>query len=258
MSPLWPDALHAGLFPGHCWLKKPGSKREPMAAHAEAARTEDLLAGLGVCLVNAGASLKKGSKLSLAISDSIAAITPIPWQDNLEKDAELRGYARICFDKQGIKIDQQWVMHVEFRSYGAAGLAYAVPCAWLESLRSSLQARSLQLARVLPVSALAYSRGPKPGGAGMSLLILQEAQQIAALVWRNGMLLARDVEPVAQSAEQACFRLAARINNAFAFLESGFTHINFWHYKAMEIPKAVFDQHFPSIPVTQLSYDTWV
>lgn len=256
MSLLWPDTLHAGLFPGHCWLKQPGSKRPALATYGEALQAADLHDGFDACLTKAGAALKKGAKLSLAVSDGIAAITPLPWQENLESDTERHGYARICFEKIGIKIDQQWVMHVEFRRYGAAGLAYALPSNWLEALLARTQEKKLQLARVLPVSALAYARTP-PVRAGLSLLILQEMQQVSAMVWRSGMLLGRDVEPVAQSAEQACFRLCARINDAFASKEAGFAHLAHWSHKAMDAPKAVFDQVFPSIPFTSLTYDAW-
>ena len=157
MSLLWPDTVHVGLFPGASWLKTKRTKGIQPFSDAQAHDPGALLGDLETALDALTEKLCKGSNIVVTVSDSIAAVTTMPWQSALSRTDELKNYARICFEKLGMEIDDGWTMHAEFRDYGAMGLAYALPNAWLVELIEMLKARDLKLQNVLPASARIYS-----------------------------------------------------------------------------------------------------
>ncbi|MEH6459738.1 hypothetical protein [Chitinimonas sp. JJ19] len=209
MSPLWPDRLHVGLFPGHCWLQQGKAITETSIACPQ---PDDYLLALDALLDKPSKALHPGSRLALTVSDSLAASIALPWQAELTETAELEAYARICFENAGIEVGADWALATYFRRYGAQGLAYALPAAWLEQVLASLQRRNLRLQGVLPASAAAYSLHAFPAKQALSLLLLREPTRITALVYAQGKLQARDVEPVTRSEQEAGNRLLRRLS----------------------------------------------
>jgi hypothetical protein len=207
VSLLWPDKVVCGLFPGQCWLKRAGVE----VALAGGESPDAMLAALGALLDGQAGKLRKGTKISLMVSDSLGALVALPWHDQLTSPDEVNGYAVACFEKQGIDIGDGWVMHAQFRAPGSMGLAYALPRVWLVSLVALLNARGLQLERVLPVSALAYWRVAKMVGDGQELVLLREAQRTSVLVYDRTGLLGLDVEPVTGNVEESGRRLLRRV-----------------------------------------------
>jgi hypothetical protein len=161
-------------------------------------------------LIETDSKRKGRANLSLVVSDSVAAIAPLPWQDGLSSEAELRGYAQICFEKLGYDISGNWVLRVEYPRYGAGGLAYALPRDWMLALLAILENRQLRLTGVLPISALLFTGVPETARPGLTIVLIFEATQHGVLVFENGALASRDVEPFAQSIEKTCHRLLAR------------------------------------------------
>lgn len=243
MSPLWPESIYVGLFPGHCWLQRAG-----LAEHSfiipEFFEPAALLLGLEKMLDEQSRPVRKGSRLALTISDSIASITTLPWQEELRRPAELDSYARICFDKLGIALGEDWVLHTEFRHYGGMGLAYAVPRAWLETLVEIIRARGLRLISALPLSAAAYSRQRFDGPGAPALLLLQERNRSSALIFNNKGLAGYDVEPYARSAQDTRMRLLNRVGSGHEKI----SQVACWSYDRSEsdpsinlIPKSLTD-----------------
>ena len=211
MSPLWPETVHVGLFPRACWVKNKRAKEILSLATTPAYDGNALLNTLATMLNAETNVLRKGSKVIVTVSDSVAAITALPWQPSLTGTSELQSYARACFEKLGISIDDNWTMHTEFRHYGAMGLVYALPNAWLAGLIDLLQTHSLKLQTVLPVTATAYTHRTLRREADKTLILLQETLRSSALVVDNNGLCGYDVEPVIGSAQESSVRLLKRI-----------------------------------------------
>lgn len=212
MSLLWPDTVHVGLFPGACWLRNKRAKETLSLTSTPAHDDQALLNTLAAMLEAESNVLRKGSNVVVTVSDSVAAIAALPWQPSLTRASELQGYARICFEKLGISIDDDWTMHTEFRHYGAMGLAYVLPNAWLAGLIDLLQARGLRLQTVLPVTATAYTYRMLRRQAGKTLILLQEPLRSSALAVDNHGLCGYDVEPVIGSVQESCVRLLRRMS----------------------------------------------
>lgn len=210
MSLSWRKPVSVGLFPGQCWLQH-GRAPSPSLALDDAADPAALLLVLDAMLDKHAAVLAKGSAVTLQVSDGVGAVALLPWQDELTSPDELHGYGRACFDKQGMAIDDGWVMRAEFRHHRAMGLAYALPRRWIEELDTMLRARGLRLQRVLPVTALAFARQNHRPRDGRSVVLLREAKRVTALVYDRMGLCGLDVEPVLSTGEVAGTRLLRRI-----------------------------------------------
>ncbi|HEY8023547.1 MAG TPA: hypothetical protein VIF60_03205 [Burkholderiaceae bacterium] len=205
--------------------------------------------------------LKKGAKITLTVSDTVAAITTLPWQEGLRKEDELHSYAQVYFEKLGIKIDHQWVLHVEFRHYGATGLAYAFPKSWLETIVAVADEKKVDIETILPISAAACSRVKLSSKSGLFLLLLHEKTHLAALVYRDGNLIARDVEPIAQFADESCNRLMLRVKGAHegAHESAGniMDEIAYWSYNLQAPPAALVESIFPGVKIVAVGYRDW-
>ncbi len=209
MSLLWPDKVVGGLFPGQCWLKCHGAAEVRAVAGLDAPGA--MMAELAGMLDAQAATIRKGSTVSLMVSDSLGALVALPWHEQLTSPDEVEGYAIACFEKQGITIGGRWVMHAEFRSHGSMGLAYALPKEWINELVAMLDARGLKLDRVLPVTALAYWKVAKVAGAGQAVVLLREPQRISALVYDGAGLQGLDVEPITGNADASGRRLLHKV-----------------------------------------------
>lgn len=256
MSLLWPDALEAGLFPGHCWLATGGRKREVLAAIADPVASSELLEGFNQCLAQSDGKWKGRAVLSVVVSDSIAAITPLSWQDGLKGAAEWHGYAQLCFEKLGHDIGADWVMHVEYPRHRATGLAYALPRQWMQALLAKAEEKRMRLERVLPVSAQAFT-GIEPDRTGTTIVLLFEPTQHAALVFDNGALLAREVEPYVQSVSTTCRRLLARILASRKAEGGQSVHILWWRYRELVFPIEVIQALAPDAKLAPVVDGAW-
>jgi hypothetical protein len=209
---LWPETLYVGLFPGQCWLQSRRIAAEPSLCLAQATDTQALLSALETMLDDKASLWRKGSRVVLSVSDSVGALLTMPWQEELRSPDELSSYATVCFENQGVVIDENWVMRTEFRQHCSTGIAYALPQAWLSQLRALLDVRGLRLQRVLPISAAAYCAESSAAKQGKRLILLQEAYRISAFIYEGQRLVAFDVEPIVTSKEVSGKRLLRRIS----------------------------------------------
>ena len=204
--------LSAGLFTDHCWLE--GKKIAinltcPLASNTGKHST-DLLASLSVMLGEQKQNIRKNGNLSLTVTDNIAEVLALPWQDNLRSPSELHNYAQIYFEKQGVVINDNWVVHTEFKRYREMGLAYALPRTWVQALAELVESKGMQLKTVLPISAAAYCNVNATKKTAPTLLLLTEETRTTGMVFGDAGLLTYDVEAVAGAEHDSCKRLLLR------------------------------------------------
>ncbi|HYD78909.1 MAG TPA: hypothetical protein VEC06_03795 [Paucimonas sp.] len=255
MSRLWPETVAVGLFPGLCWLRRRRGAAAQEFRFEAAADPYALLPALEATLEEQAKTLRKGTRVAVTVSDSAAAIAMIPWQDALHRQEELQAYAKVFFERNGVAIGDDWVLHVEFRQYGAAGLAYAVPLKWLTRLVDMLKTKGLRLAGVLPATAASYCR-PRPASKeGRTLIILREAFHDSALVYGKEGLLGYDVEPVVGAARESCARLLKRVGAR----HEGIKNVFHWSPEAPEAaPSAsIIADCLPGAAAHLLARDAW-
>jgi len=193
------------------------------------------------------------TRLHVLVSDSLAAITMLPWQEELADEGELRAYAQACFERSGFVMDDSWTMQVGFRHFRAAGMAYALPLLWLEKLQSMCEAAGLRLETALPVSAAAYWRQPPVRSTGCSVVLLEEASRLTALIHEGGRLMARDVQPLMGDVHAAGLRLLKRVSAGHGALDA----VQWWPAVAQEQPADWVRPCLPDVRVTPLLADVW-
>ena len=211
MSRLLPESIKIGLFPGACWMKR--GRAAPVVEKLEEGVSDGaaLLAAFAALLARLPKAGLGKARLHVLVSDSLAAIAMLPWQEQLVDEDELRAYAQACFERAGSVMDHSWAMQLGFRHFRAAGMAYALPVLWLEKLQGLCDAAGLRLETVLPVSAAAYWRQAAGRKAESQLVLLEEASRLTALTHEGGRLIARDVQPVMDDVHAAGMRLLKRV-----------------------------------------------
>lgn len=202
--------LYIGLFPGRCWLKY-GST---LLASAPAPPQSDwpTLSMIARQMLGDPAVVRyKGRDVQVVLADHIASICAIPWQEKLHKENELREYARLCFEKAGRMLNQDWTLHAAFRQHGTLGLAYAIPSHVLESLEATAKECGMRLRTVLPLSGAAYFKTERPGKRITLLTMLTESQRVTSMVHNAGGMSGFDIEPVTGTVELAVIRQLRRL-----------------------------------------------
>jgi hypothetical protein len=214
VSLLWPETIYIGLFPGHCWLQRNSMKTEYVYEPQLSSDPRSLLQTLAMMLDEHAHTLRKGSRISIIVSDSIGRISTLDWQEQLRSPEELSAYAQVCFENQGVEIESHWVMRTEFTRHKAMGIAYALPHDWLDELIEIISACGLRLARVLPISAAAYCKEYGTSKTAQNIVLIRERYRISALIYRGLGLVSYDVEPITKASEVSCLRLIRRLSSA--------------------------------------------
>jgi hypothetical protein len=208
---LWPESIHIGLFAKHCWLQRGGRDAKVHSYSSQGAGADALLRTLENMLDDRNQPLAPGSRLHLTVSDTVARVIALPWQEALQASEELQLYAQACFEQLGIRIDADWILRTEFRRFRTTGLAFALPRGWLLKAESLVAKRKLHLGGVLPVSAAAYYHHRPDKASERSVLLLREDHRCTALVYGRHRLLGHDMEPVTASPQLSEQRLLQRI-----------------------------------------------
>lgn len=193
MLRLWPEQLTAGLFPGHCWLRRRGQETVHAAANEDVPHV--LTAALETLFAQAAPT--RGAVLDLIVGDGPARIASLPWQARLQSKQEWQAYALATFDAAGTPLDGSWVCTPAMQRYGELGLAVALPSDWLQALEHTARLHGVRLRSVVPLSLAAY-RAPRQGRAkGQRWLLLQEERRAALWCFDGGRSIAYDTQPVA-------------------------------------------------------------
>ena len=255
MLPLWPETIYVGLFPGHCWLQRGRKATAQDFPSSSGFDPADLLLTLERMLSEQTEPLHKGSRLVITVSDGIASITPLAWQEDLRRPAEIESYARIFYEKLGMTVSDDWVMRAEFRHFGGMGLAYALPRDWLKALLELIGAKGLRLLEVMPLSATAFYKQRFKNMSDCSLLLLQEMNRTSAMIYGKDGLCGYDVEPLSRSANETRLRLLRRVGAD----HRNIARVSCWSTDASESipPAGIIATSFPDAKSTCLKRDTW-
>lgn len=220
MSHLLRKPWHIGLFHDVLWCdtRGDGIVIERNLQEQTSPTPEGMLAELQLLLADIDKKKLKPRKVDVLVSDQLAAFLTLAWQDALQNQNEIDGYAQIKFEKMGIVINDEWVMHTEFRDFRAMGIAYAFPRQWLQALCSILAQYQLIPRRIMPISSAVVARQPKLKRGKTSLVFLSERDRICAMVHDHSGLLAYEVEPVVGDPVQSRTRLLRRVHARFNVL----------------------------------------
>jgi hypothetical protein len=204
---LWPDTLHVGLFVGHGWVQRGKEPLRPLPAASDGSP----LTMLAALLEELKGKLAPRTRVVLTVSDSLAAITTLPWHPQLQQDEELHRFAQLCFEQQGREVDASWAMHAAYRHFGAAGMAWALPRTWLLEAERIVVASGARLVRVQPATAAACQLGGRQRGDAIGIFLLRETTRCTALRFDRHGFVSLDVEPVTTQAEGAVSRILRRV-----------------------------------------------
>jgi hypothetical protein len=249
---LWPDRFSAGLFGDASWLTKSG-RLSSDASRQEGLQAEGSLDALEMLLDRVAGTARGRATLDLLVSDSQARSIILPWQASLTSPMELRGYAHACFARNGLAMDEGWVLQQGFRRYGKTGFAVAVSRPWLEQLAQRAEARRIKLRSILPVAAAAYWHPKRQVVGNKTLLLLADQAQCTALTMEYGSVSAFDTQPVLGDATAAITRLLRRRQAT----SPDVVHVSCWHPGAGSFDTGAVTHAMPQASVQVLPRHYW-
>jgi len=252
---LLPETMSGGLFPDRCWLGSTTLSGEVQCSPLgrDAATMQGVLQNMLASLP--APEGRRRLRLRLLVSDALAAVCMLPWQEQLERPAELRAYARACFERYGLTVDDKWAMFCGFRQFRHGGIAYALPRAWLELVEASCVAHQVRLQTVLPVSAAAYWQTPPCSRMRPQWLILSEGQRLTGFIYQNGGLAHIDVQPVTGDETVAGVRLLQRMAARYPVA----AQLRYWSPSAPPAapPPSYLEEQLPDADVVHITRDAW-
>jgi hypothetical protein len=251
VSRLLPEELTIGLFPGGCWL----SRRTGVTELAIACPVQLSELSLAVDdLFDAQAKPPaKDCGVQLLLSDSIGPTIPLPWQERLTGEAELRAYALACFERRGVVLDDSWVVHADFRHFGASGAAFALPADWVDDVRTRIAARGAVLRMVMPVSASVYWYWRGGRQRAPTLIVLNEEDRLTALLYGQYGLVEVDAQSVMGQRDQAVRRLLLRLVASYAAVRE----VHLWSSAGEGPTDVAITQVMPDAVVRRHARNAW-
>jgi hypothetical protein len=211
---LLPERLYAGLLGDGAWLAL-GAKNQPipisspLPANAKPVETLD-------ALLQAYKPKGRASKISIMLPGQAAHCVSLPWSPHLRSSEEKQAYARAHIEQAGLGVGEGYIVHAEFRHYGARGFAYAVPQDLLKQLHTVAARHSLELTTALPIAGIAHLAARPARGAGLELTLVIDDAVVSALAMDSTGLQHYDAEPAIGGSQAALRRLMTRLaaNNA--------------------------------------------
>ncbi|MCU6433676.1 hypothetical protein LPB67_07775 [Undibacterium sp. Jales W-56] len=255
MLRLLPSPVFVGLFPDHCWLQTSSGESSHAITSENFGNTDDVLCAFSDMLDAKKNQLARNARLVLTVSDEFAVFIPVPWQDALQQLDELHNYSSILFEKQGIKLNAEWILHTEFATYGGTGMAYALRADWLKKLIEIVVSKNYQLISVMPVSAAAYCEHQHYTKKKKTVLILSENRRLTLLRFDRHGLQAHDVEPIIDSADISGVRLLRRQILSMPDTES----LLYWcaRPEKSNTPIEFIQLTFPNLTTQYLPHGAW-
>lgn len=246
MLRLWPEKITVGLFPGHCWLRRRGQvSTVETNINADAGA---LVSALDALLEKAKG---RGANVDIIVSDKMARIVALPWQDQLRGEAERHAYALAAFGYAGVSVDDSWVCSTAFRRHCEQGLGIACRAEWLEQLEAIVQHHGNKLRTAMPVSVAAFWAPRNALGKGRSWVLVEECDRVASLSFNGGRLDGYDAQPTAGDT-QGVMRLLRR-----QVLTTGLpTMISAWRVDG-ELRSSLFEVLAPEAKVNSLPRHYW-
>lgn len=221
MLRLWPDRLYAGVFPEGGWMRRRGG-RELVRASVEGNADGDPVALLGALLDQRQPARR--SRIDVLVSDQLGRTVHMPWQGALISHVQRAAYARACFDRAGLPLDGEWLVHAAYRHMAGDGIAYALPRALVEQVRETLAKRSVGLTSILPLTGAAYWRYGSGLKRRRSVVVLEEHRRVSAMLIDNRQYAGLHVQPSGTIPANAIGRLLNAVDATFP----GIQHVQYW------------------------------
>lgn len=209
MLRLLPDAICVGIFPRNSWWRS-GSKTPNFVATPSVLVGEMLPSILNEMLAAWKAGGGSWGTINVVVSDTLAAVVPMPWQDALRRDSEIRAYGDACLEAGGLKLDSGSLTHAEFASFGATGIAYSLRTVLLNGLVEAASGWGLRTKNIVPVSSYAFFNFKRGQASRAKILTVEEPTLLHGLIIDNGAIVGMDVEPLVGDKVAAVRRLMAR------------------------------------------------
>jgi hypothetical protein len=242
--------LLVGIFPECGWLRRSNGQEIGRVVHAAASPCG--LTEVLASLLDAHPPTRRAS-VELLVSDHYARLVHLPWQSGLTDKAQRVAYGRACFERAGLGLDGEWIVQVAFRHFATDGLAYALPQSTVIQVRDLLTQRALKLASIVPVSGVAYWRAG-PGLSGeRSLVLLEEAKRISAILIKERKYVGLHVQPAGASAGDAVRRVLGAVNASFENVK----HVQHWSAAGNGVHEDLIREQLPSATVETLDIARW-
>ncbi len=258
MSLLSPKKIHVGLCCGKCWLKV-GELQVERATEIDVnvdlkALQDFFVQALNSMLAEVKGKIKPRSSVSITVSDRLAMISTLPWQDIAMSRSELESFAVFWLAKFGMKVDESQLLFADYPRYQAVGMAYALPKAFIETLASTMDSAQLKLERVIPISAEVFFSNYFKKMRSSTIVVCEETHSLSAWIFDQDGKVHYEIEPVTATQDQAIKRLSSRISLRYTELEN----LDFWGVAKDRVPSEMRD-HFPLVKsVNKLERECWI
>ncbi|MBM3116831.1 hypothetical protein [Jeongeupia naejangsanensis] len=194
MSPLSIDH-HGWLLRSQVLLaSRPRWPRGPVVRRAELIDGTADTAVLRLQQLLADAPSGRFDTLTLHLGAPWVRYSVLPWQDNLKRDADWQGYARVLMASQFNVATDTWRVAIEDGSYGAPRLAAAVDQGLYQTLIELARTRRCKLQAVAPLLTDVTNRYRSDFKSREFALILAEHEHVTCLFrkqrsWRGVVTL---------------------------------------------------------------------
>ncbi|BCL76044.1 hypothetical protein JHS3_17800 [Jeongeupia sp. HS-3] len=220
MSPLSIDH-HGWLMRSQVMLaSKPRWPRGPVARRSEAIDGTADTAVLRLQQLLNDAPAGRFDTLTLHLGTPWVRYTVLPWQDNLKRDADWQGYARVLMASQFNVATDTWRVAIEPGPYGAPRLAAAIDQGLYQTLLELARTRKCRLSAVAPLLTDVVNRYHSAVKSPEFALIVAEAEHISCLfrkqrAWRGVVTLSAPAGGMAGASLTALARDAAMLASDF-------------------------------------------
>jgi hypothetical protein len=236
---LWPERLVAVIHPDAYQLYDAGGKA---LGHCLPAASVDFSLTKALELLFDEYSPDGRADLDLVVSDSLARLIPLPWQDSLKGDEQHEAYARACLDQAGFDLDGEWLVHAAYRHFRGIGLGFALPRSLVFEAKNHLIERQIHLRSMMPMSAHAYWRSANGSRANHTLLLLSERSRLSALLFDGRKCTGIEVQPMGTDLSDAARRLGHVVN----LILPSISRVYFWSPGASEQKAELIKSRFPA------------
>jgi hypothetical protein len=257
VSLLSPKKIHVGLCCGKCWLQV-GELQVERTTEIDitvdpAALQHFFVQALSSMLAEVKSKIKPRSSVSITVSDRLAMISTLPWQETAMSQSELESFAIFWLAKFGMKVDESQLLFANYPRYQAVGLAYALPKVFVETLASMVDSVQLKLERVIPLSAEVFFSTYFKKVRSSTIVVCEETHSLSAWIFDQDEKIHYEIEPITATQDQAIKRLSSRISLRYTELEN----LDFWGVAKDRVPSEMRD-HFPLVKsVNKLERECW-
>jgi hypothetical protein len=247
---LWPDRFIAGVFPETGWLHRAGAK-ELNRFTVDSTDRKSVAQGLDLLLE--GQRWGRRASLELLVSDSLARVIHLPWQDSVTTEEQRAAYARACFDQAGMVLDDDWLVQAAFRHFRGAGFGYALPRSLVSQVRDQLIERRMALRSIMPLSASAYWRNRCGVHGKRSALMLEEHGRVSAILFDGKRCAGMYAQPTGVGALDAARRLLRTVDAVFPSI----SRVQLWTLQKGGADAELIKKHLPQTSVELLEKTRW-